>query len=56
MTTGRVPLEVLSPFQAESRRDLRINSLAAFLTQTVPLEDGSTVKFEIWFVVVFPST
>ena len=48
MITGRVPSEVC---------DLRLVRCsvpearqAAFLTQTVTLEDQTTVKFEIWWV------
>ena len=49
MTIGRVLSVVLSFVLGWICTFLRHVLLAAFLTQTVALEDGSTVKFEIWY-------
>lgn len=34
---------------APTRPELILFSLAAFLTQSVNLDDGTTIRFEIWY-------
>ena len=51
MTTGRVPLEVCSVLRMLESQANTDHSAAAFLTQTVALDDGTNVKFEIWYAL-----
>jgi len=48
MIIERVPLVVWSFLQNAWKLFYPYNSPAAFLTQTVTLEDQTVVKFEIW--------
>lgn len=47
MTTEKVQLEVRLSMIQMNIRDSGSHT-AAFLTQTVALDDGTSVKFEIW--------
>lgn len=48
MTIGKVQLEARCLYSSPSSMTAHLASTAAFLTQTVNLEDGTSVKFEIW--------
>lgn len=48
MTIGKVQLEVRFLYSPPSSMTTHLTLTAAFLTQTVNLEDGTSVKFEIW--------
>ena len=50
MITGKAPSEVRTTCSGSVPTDSPVSArLAAFLTQTVNLEDGTSVKFEIWY-------
>jgi len=48
MTIGKVQLEARCLYTSPSVTAHLLDLTAAFLTQTVNLEDGTSVKFEIW--------
>ena len=49
MTIGKVQLEARCLYSSPSSMTSHLlDSTAAFLTQTVNLDDGTSVKFEIW--------
>lgn len=50
MIIGKAQLEARILYILCKRGCSYVSRTAAFLTQTVNLDDGTTVKFEIWYV------
>lgn len=50
MTTESPQLEVGRHRRLCRHASLPLSCLAAFLTQSVNLDDGTTIRFEIWYV------
>ena len=48
MTIGKVQSEARCLYSTSSSMTAHLAPTAAFLTQTVNLDDGTSVKFEIW--------